>query len=105
MIQANFPLSKSFLMNSEKMALKPLYPELLLQNKLTHTKTTNGVIWTNKEAQVFKSALSSTDYKKLLFFKILQVISLHGLPLLANMAIMVLISQMSNITLKIIVKS
>ena len=39
-------------MNSEKMALKALYPELLLQNKLTPTKTTNGVIWTNKEAQV-----------------------------------------------------
>lgn len=105
MIQANFPLSKSFLMNSEKMALKPLYPELLLQNKLTPTKTTNGVIWTNKEAQVFKSALSSTDYRKLLFFKILQVISLHGLSLLANIAIMVLISQISNITLKITVES
>lgn len=76
-----------------------------MQNKLTPTKTTNGVIWTNKEAQVFKLALSSRDYKKLLlFFKILQIINLHGLPLLANKAIMVLIAQM-NMTLKITVES
>lgn len=88
------------------MALKPLYPELPSQNKLTSTNTTNKVIWTNKEAQVLRFAPSSTGYKKLLsFFKILQVIIFYGLPFLTNKSLVVLIYLMNSITLKTVVES